>query len=175
MENLQTLLAKVADPRDGQLLLAALRGLYDQSRNTIFNHAGLVITATAGTKTAKTGASVVYGTVKGQLFTIAAGADMPEPAGVVADGTSNVFCFFANEAGVSIDATKMTVLMGTAGATIDLIRFPKFPEGKTLIGFIIVTVAGGATFTGGTTALGAANITTVYVSPDGNFDPSATF
>lgn len=174
MENLQGLLNKMADVNDGKLLLAALRGLYDQSRNTILNHAGLVITATAGTKTAKTGAAVTYGTVKGQLFTIAAGVDMPEPAGVVADGTSNVFCFFANKAGASITAADMTVLMGTAGATIDLIRFPKFPEGKTLIGFIMVT-ADGAAFTGGTTALGAANITTVYVSPDGNFDPSATF
>jgi len=175
MENLQTFAAKFADPNDGRLFLSALKGLYDQSRCTILNHAGLVITATAGTKTAKTGAAITYGTVKGRLFSIAAGADMPEPAGVVADGTSNVFCFFANEAGESIDATKMTVLMGTAGATIDLIKFPKFPEGKTLIGFIIVTVSGGATFTGGTTALGAANIATVYVSPDGNFDPSATF
>ena len=174
MENLQTLLAKIADPNDGKLLLLALKGLYDQARNTLLNHAGLVITATAGTKTAKTGASVTYGTVKGQLFTIAAGVDMPEPAGVVADGTSNVFCFFANKAGALLTAADMTVIMGTAGATIDLIRFPKIPEGRTMIGFILVTAAGAA-FTGGVTALGAANITTVYCSPDGNFDPSATY
>jgi hypothetical protein len=175
MTNLQTLVAKIANRNDGRLLLESLRGLYDQVRCTIFNHAGLVITATAGTLTAKTGAAVTYGAVKGQLFSIAAGVDMPNPAGVVADGTSNVFCFFANTAGALITAANMSVLMGTAGATIDLIRFPKIPEGRTLIGFIIVTVAGGATFTGGTTALGAANITTVYCSPDGNFDPSATF
>lgn len=174
MDNLSTLAGHMADNNDGRLLVAMLRGLYDGSRNTLLNHAALVITGTAGTYTAKTGASVVYGTVKGRLFSIAAGTDMPNPVGAIADGFSNVFCFFANKAGASLTATDMSVAMGTAGATIDLIKFPPFPEGKTLIGFILVTCSG-ASFTGGTTALGAANITTVYISPDGSFDPSATF
>jgi hypothetical protein len=42
------------------------------------------------------------------------------------------------------------------------------PEGKALVGYLIVTHA--SAFTGGTTALDAA--TTNYVSPVGPFDPS---
>jgi Lhr-like helicase len=48
------------------------------------------------------------------------------------------------------------------------VKFPEFPEGKTLVGFLIITHS--STFTGGTTALDTA--TTVYVSPVGAFDPN---
>lgn len=174
MENLSSIVNGMSDKRDAIAVLNALKGVYDRFRSICFSDAGLVITATTGKKTAKTGASITYGHYKGKLFSIAAGTDMPNPVGTVADGTSNVFVFYVTAAGASITATSMAVAMGTAGATIDLITFPKIPEGAAVIGFMIVTASGSA-FTGGTTALDAANITTVYISTDNAFDWSATY
>ena len=179
MDNLTNIANAFADKRDGAMFLKGLRGIYDRYSCQMTSTAGLVITATSGKKVPKTGSSICYGTVKGAPFSIAAGEDLCAISGTVSNGTFNVVCFFANIADQSLTAANMTSIMGTAGATMEAVKFPAFPEGKTLIGYIIINPAGTGDFTGDSTALDDGTVFssggTVYVSPVGPFDPSATF
>ncbi len=123
--------------------------------------AGLLIKAGGGTL-AKTGSVAFQGTVQGTPVTIAASTDMPALVGSITAAYFNVFCFFIDQASV------VTVAMGIEGSTLAKVKFPAFPEGKTLVGYLIVTYA--SAFVGGTTPLDTA--TTNYVSPVGAFDPT---
>jgi len=177
MQNLSQVAGAMADKRDGSLVLEMLKGLYDRLRCQMTTTAGLVITATSGKKVPKTGAAISYGIVKGQPFSIAAGVDMPALAGTVTNAMFNVFCFFANKADESLTATDMESRMGIEAATMEAVKFPAFPEGKTLIGYIIINPTGTGNFVGNTTALDDATVApgTIYISPVGGFDPSATY
>jgi hypothetical protein len=124
--------------------------------------AGLVVTATTGHYVPKTGSAAFAGVVQGVPVAIAGGTDMPALVGTITATKYNIFCFFIDRASV------VTSAMGIEGATLAAVKFPPFPEGKTLVGYIVVTYA--STFTGGSTALDTA--TTVYVSPVGAFDPT---
>lgn len=155
-------LAGIAGESQRYALLPLLKALGDRFSSQATTSAGLVITATAGTYTAKVGAVPFAGVVQGTPVAIAAGTDMPTPVGVITAASFNVFCWFIDRAG------NLTVAMGIEGTTLAKVKFPSFPEGKTLVGYIVVTYA--STFTGGSTALGTA--TTVYVSPVGAFDPT---
>jgi hypothetical protein len=136
--------------------------LVDRYSSQPLTTAGLVIKAGGGTL-AKTGAAAFYATAQGVLVTIAASTDMPALTGInITAANYNVVCFFVDSASV------VTVAAGTQGATLGAVVFPQFPQGKGLVGFLIITYA--STFTGGTTALDTA--TTVYVSPLGPFDPT---
>lgn len=149
-------------------LTRLLYPLFDRQTSTPLNSAGLVIHGTAST-VAKTGASDFYALASGVLVKIAAATDMPALVGTVVNATFNVFCFFVDAAGTK------TVAMGTAGSTLAKVAFPQFPEGKALIGFIIINPTGTGNFVGGTTALDDATVVpnTAYVSPTGGFDPYA--
>lgn len=128
----------------------------------MYSNSTLVIKA-GGSTLAKTGAAISYGVVAGKPIIIAAGTDMPALTGLsITANKFNLICFFVDAAGT------LSVLMGTEGATAGAARFPSFPSGKTLVGFLSVTHS--STFTGGTTALDTA--TTLYFSPVGAFDPS---
>jgi hypothetical protein len=177
MPNLNQYLNALADKRDAQTLLGALKMVYDKLRCQMFTSAGLVITATSGKKVPKTGASISYGIVKGLPFNIAAGADMPALAGTVTNATHNVFCFFASGTGDAVTATDMVSLMGSPSANMSGVKFPKFPEGKTFIGYIVINPTGTGDFVGNTTALDDATVVpnTEYVSVIGSCDPSATY
>lgn len=177
MENLSTLAGAFADNNDGKTLLTALKGVYDRLRCHMITSAGLVVTATSGKKVAKTGSAISYGIVKGRMFSIAAGVDMPALSGTVANATFNVFCIFANTADQALTAAGMTSKMGTAAATLEGVVFPAFPEGNTLIGFIIINPTGTGNFVGNTTDLEDATVApgAIFVSPVGGFDPSATY
>lgn len=143
-------------------LLKVFKAIGDRLSCQPLSSAGLVIKAVTSTL-AKTGASAFYGTVQGKLVTIAAATDMPALTGLVITASSyNVACFFIDT------ASTVTMLYGTEATTLAGVKFPEFPEGKTLVGFLIITHS--STFTGGTTALDTA--TTVYVSPVGAFDPN---
>lgn len=161
-DTLDRYLSGVASERDRANLRAILAPIVDRLSSQAHNSAGLEITAGGGT-TAQIGSGVTFhAAVKGKSLTIAAGTDMPALVGTITSTKYNVFCFFLDSAGTK------TVAMGTEAATRALVTFPPFPEGKALIGYIVVTHS--STFTGGTTALDTA--TTVYVSPIGPFDPS---
>jgi len=177
MQKLSYFTNALADKRDGVHLQEALKGVYDRLSSQMNSSAGLVITATSGKKVPKTGSAISYGTVKGKPFSIAAGVDMPAiPAGV-ANATFNVCCFFANLADQALTATNMTALMGTAAALFENVVFPPFPEGKTLIGYIIINPAGTGAYVADSTALDDGTVFSsggvVYISPVGPFDPTA--
>lgn len=91
----------------------------------------------------------------GTMLVIAA-ADLPAltTAASLATGEKNVVVFVTDSAGT------VTNLYGTKATTDAAVIFPVVPADKTVVGFAYITAA--ATFTGGTTALDAANITTVY-------------
>ena len=130
------------------------------SRN--LNQAGLVISA-GGAATAKIGATDFYAVANGVIVKIAASTTLPALTGLnISAGAFNIFCFFVDQGGT------VTVLMGTEGATLGAIKWPQFPQGKALIGEMIVTYA--SAFTGGTTALDTA--TTVYLTSVGGMDPT---
>lgn len=150
-----------AIPQGVQAALHPLfRGLADRYSSCALSSAGLVIKA-GGSALAKTGSAVFYAVANGRIVTIAGSTDMPALVGNIGAGKYNVYCFFIDQAGT------VTVAMGVEGASAATVKFPPFPEGKALVGFILVTYA--SAFTGGTTALDTA--TTVYVSPLGAFDP----
>jgi hypothetical protein len=143
-------------------LLTVFKAIGDRLSCQPLSTAGLVIKAATSTL-AKIGATAFHGTVQGKLVTIAAATDMPALTGLTITANSyNVACFFIDT------ASTVTMLYGTEATTLAGVKFPEFPEGKTLVGFLIITHS--STFTGGTTALDTA--TTQYVSPVGAFDPN---
>lgn len=152
----------LADVKDARFLQFVTNPIGDRYSSQPLTSAGLVIKA-GGSTLAKTGSADFYASVQGILVKIAASTDMTALTGLVISANNfNVACFFVDSAGT------VTVAFGTQGATLGAAVFPQFPQGKALVGFLIITHS--ATFTGGTTALDTA--TTVYVSPLGPFDPS---
>lgn len=147
--------------RDANALRPVIRALADRFSSCATSTAGLVIKAGASA-VAKTGAAAFNGFAGGVPVSIAASTDMPALVGTIGAGKYNVFCFFIDS------ASTVTVAMGTEGETLAAVKFPTFPEGKALVGYLVITYA--SAFTGGTTALDTA--TTVYVSPVGAFDPT---
>lgn len=155
-------LANVSDPRSREALRTILNAIAGRLSSCATSTAGLVIKA--GTSTlAKTGAAAFAGVANGVPVAIAAATDMPALTGLTITAAKfNVACFFIDS------ASTVTALFGTEGATLAAVKFPEFPEGKALVGYLVITHS--STFTGGTTALDTA--TTVYVSPVGAFDPN---
>ena len=144
-------------------LLPLLSAMADRFSSQATSTAGLLISAT--TTKAKIGAVAFAGVANGVPVAIAAGTDMPALTGLnISAGAYNVFCYFVDS------GSTVTVLQGTEGATLAAVKFPQFPVGKALVGYLVVTYA--SAFTGGTTPLSTA--TTVYVSPVGAFDPTIT-
>ncbi len=128
--------------------------------------AGLVISAS--TLTAQIGAAAYYAFVQGRLRTVAAAVAMPALVGTVINATFNVYAFFLDSAGTT------TSVMGTAGATLNAVRFPDLPPDKAFIGFVIVNPTGAGNFVGGTTPLGDAGVVpnAVFISPLCAVDPT---
>jgi hypothetical protein len=155
-------LSGISAERDRNAVFQTASPLADRYNSVATSTAGLVITATSGTKVPKIGSVAFQGIAAGVPVTIAASTDMPALVGSITAAYYNVYCFFIDSASV------VTSAMGTEGASLAAVKFPQFPTGKALVGYIIVTYA--SAFVGGTTSLGTA--TTVYVSPVGAFDPN---
>lgn len=155
-------LAGLANVSDAYAIRPPFLSLVDRYSSQPLNTAGLVIKA-GGSALAKSGAADFYAVSQGVLVKIAASTDMPSLTGInITAANFNVVCFFIDSAAV------VTVAAGTQAATIGAVKWPQFPQGKSLVGFLLITNA--STFTGGTTALDTA--TTVFVSPLGPFDPT---
>lgn len=160
IDNVSSAIAAIPGELTRAGLNAILRPIADRMSSQATSTAGLVISAT--TTKAKTGAVAFAGVAKGVPVAIAAGTDMPALPGTISAGAYNVYCFFIDSASV------VTVKQGIEGATLAKVKFPQFPEGQALVGYLVITYA--SAFTGGSTVLSTA--TTVYVSPVGAFDPT---
>jgi len=164
MENLSQWMASIADKRDGTALTNVLSGVYNRLRSASLASAGLVIKAGGGTLV-KVGATAWYGMAKGKTVTKAAATDMPALSGTVSNAAFNAFVFTVDAAG------DVTTAMGTEGASLATIVYPKVNDEHCIIGFVIINPTGTGDFVGGTTALDDATVvpTAVYVSPVGAF------
>ncbi len=159
-------LEAVTPKRNGYNIRHAFESAIDRLSSQPLTSAGLVV-GTVSTATAKIGAADFYASVTGVLVKIAAGTAMPALTGCnVASGSVNVACFYVDGSGT------VTMLTGTQGTTLGAVVFPAPSKNKALVGFLIINGTSGA-FTGGTTALSAGTITTVYVNPLAGFDPTA--
>jgi len=155
-------LSGVAAERDRNAVFQVASPLADRYNSVATSTAGLVVTGTSGTKVPKIGAVAFQGIAAGVPVAIAAATDMPALSGSITAAYYNIFCFFIESASV------VTSAMGTEAATLAGVKFPQFPTGKALVGYITVTYA--SAFVGNTTSLNTA--TTVYISPTGAFDPN---
>ena len=154
-------LAAMDSQNEQAALRPLLNALADRMSSQATSTAGPAIKAGGGVL-AKTGAAAFAGVANGVPVAIAASTDMPALTGTITAAKYNVYCFFIDSASV------VTVAQGTEGATLAAVKFPPFPVGKALVGYLVITYA--STFTGNSTALDTA--TTVYVSPVGAFDPT---
>jgi len=159
-------LAGIKDGAERENLRSVLKPLFDRYSSQMLSNSTLVIGSVSKT-VPKTGAAISYGIVRGVPVEIAAGTAMPALSGTVAEATYNVYCFFIDS------ASTVTSAMGTAGATWAAVKFPPFPENKTLIGWVRVFPTTGS-FVGGTTELDDGTVVprATYVSPVGPFDPT---
>ena len=158
-------LANISSAKDRSHLRGVLAPIADRLSTQALRNSTLVI-GSVSKKVPKTGAADSYFIVKGKLVKIASGTAMPALSGTIALSTSNVFCFFVDDAGT------VTSAMGTGNATPANVVFPPIPEGQAMVGFILITQSSGGAFTGGSTDLDDATTTVVYSSPTGAFDPS---
>ena len=136
--------------------------------NQMLAAAGLVING-AGTKIAKTGASIVYAIVGGVLVKVAAGTAMAALSGTVANAAFNVYALFMDASG------NVTSAMGTAGATLWAVVMPPIPTNVVCVGLIVINPTGTGAFVGGTTNLDDATVVpnAAYISLQGTFNPAS--
>lgn len=161
-DTIQRKLTAVPDHREKEGLRQILAAIGDRMSSCATSTAGLVIKI-GGSTLAKTGSAVTQLLVQGKSVAIAGSTDMPALTGIsITANKFNVVCFFMDSAGTT------TAVAGTEAATEGAVTFPDFPQGKALIGYLVITHS--STFTGGTTPLDTA--TTKYVSPVGPVDPT---
>lgn len=122
--------------------------------------AGLAIKA-GGSAIVKNGTAVSL-LVNGAHVEVAANTDAAALSGVIPAATYN--CWLVSTS----DGSTLTTTFGTAGASAAAVVLPAVPSGETALGYVIVTKSDGD-FTGATTALDAANVTTTYVNIIGGF------
>lgn len=157
-------LAAVPDSQMRRFLQIIINALADRFSSCMLGSAGIVIFAGTNVN-AKTGATVTQAVVGGVPISIPAATVLLPVAGVTAQNKFNVYIFYVDAAGA------ITSAMGTEGATLAQVVWPQTPQGKTIVGGFTVNPTAAA-FTGGTTALDAANTNVVYFSPQGAFDPT---
>jgi len=160
-------LAGIADSKSSYALNQVLAPIGDRISTQSLSTAGLAIKAGGGVLV-KTGAAAYCASVKGKLVSVAAATDQAALSGTVTNAAFNVFAFFVDSAGTGTSA------MGIEGATLHAVVFPQIPEGKALLGFVIINPTGTGDFVGGTTALDDATVApnAVYVNVLGAFDPT---
>lgn len=157
----------MSDVRAREAVKVILNAIGDRISTRTFTHAGLRIKG--GSASAIVQAHLaIYASVKGTLVTKAADTDMAALSGTVTNAKFNVFAFFIDNAGA------LTSAMGTEGATLAAVKFPPIPEGKAVIGFVIINPTGTGNFAGGTTALDDVTVVpnAAFVDIDGGFDPT---
>lgn len=164
-EDIKALASGKASKTEAYGDLKVFQHLYDRLSSQALTSAGLVIKAGGGVL-AKTGGSATYLVANGKFQTIGSGTDMPSLLGFnITAAKFNVVAFVIDDAGV------VTYVPGTEGGTAAAVKFPAIPAKKAVVGYLMITYA--SAFTGNTTPLDTA--TTIYLSPVGAVDPSATY
>lgn len=164
---IQWLNQNVADGRERKAFWGVFSPVLDRLSTQVHSSGGLAI-KTGGSAIVKTG-SAFYATVQGKLVTKTANTDMAALAGTVTNAKFNIYCFFIDSAGT------LTSAMGVEGSTIGAVKFPPIPQGKALIGFVVINPTGTGNFQGGTTALDDVTVVpnAAYVNAVAPFDPTA--
>ena len=168
MQKLASITQAIPDKRAGAAVQKTLRGVYDRLSSQLFTTGGLAIKA--GASALVKAGTLCKAMAGGIIFSIAANTDAEALSGTVTNATFNVFMFCSGTDGVIHSP------MGTAGATLAAVKFPKIPEKHAVLGFVIINPTGTGNFVGGTTALDDATVVpnAVYVNTTGSFDPTAT-
>lgn len=166
LNSISQFIAGMGAVADRKAALAVATPLADRYISQSLSSAGLVIKA-GGSAIVKAG-SAYYGIANGVLVTKIANTDMAALSGTVTADMFNVYCFYIDSAGT------LTSAMGTEGATLAAVKFPQTPQGKAIIGFVIINPTGTGPFVGGTTPLDDATVvpTAAYVNTQGAFDPT---
>ena len=159
-------LAGVNDVRTRRNLQQVLNPIGDRLSTHCLTSAGLAIKA-GGSAVVKAG-SAFYASAQGILVTKAANTDMAALSGTVTNAMFNVYAFYIDSAGT------LTSVMGTEGTTLAQVRFPQTPQGKALIGCVLINPTGTGNFVGGTTPLDDATVVpnAVYINTLGAVDPT---
>lgn len=129
-------------------------------KNTLLSNPTFVIKAGSS---ALAKHSAFQALINGKLV-VKGAADLPAITSTIADDFKKVYFFYMNAAGtVTIDASDAVAL--AADIEINTLRNNELAlrdAGGVLLGWVVVINESGSTFTGGTTALDAANVTTYY-------------
>jgi hypothetical protein len=140
-----------------------LRAIADRQSSQTLVSPALAISI-AGSPLVKTTAAA-YVVANGKTVLVAAGTALAGIVGTVGNAMFNVVCFYVDSTGVT------SSLLGTPASSLAGVGFPTPPEGKAMLGFVIINPTVG-TFTGGTTALDSTSANAVYVNTVGAVDPS---
>lgn len=159
-------LAGIVNTRDREAVRRIVGAVADRLSCQVFSSAGLVIKA--GASALVKAGSAFYGMASNVLVNKAANTDMAALSGTVTNAKFNVFCFYIDSSGT------LTTVMGVEGAALANVKFPDTPQGKAMIGFVIINPTGTGNFVGGTTALDDATVVpnAAYVNTIGAFDPT---
>lgn len=166
LDNIRRLVQSMPAGAPRSQLMPMLVALGDRMATQVLSTPGLAI-KTGGSAIVKAG-TLFYAAVQGVLVKVAANTDQSALVGTVTNAKFNVFCFFLDKAGTGTSA------MGVEGASLATVKWPPMPEGKALIGFVIINPTGTGNFVGGTTALDDATVVpnAAYVNVIGDFDPT---
>lgn len=154
MQNIKLRLQQIDDKIAGFALTQAFYGLHN---STVLSSFGL--TATASAALGKTGATAAWALVNGVAVKVAASTNLPAitTASSMTTGQKTAIGYFVDSAGT------ITAVPGAVVASAAALPMPASTSSNVVcIGYIIIEAA--TTFTGGTTALDAASITTSFIS-----------
>lgn len=160
-------LAGLAGESQQKAVRVPMKAIGDRLSSQTLNTAALRIKGGSASPTVQSNAASAF-VVNGKLVTKATSTDMAALSGSVTNAKFNVFAFFIDAAGV------LTSAMGIEAVILAGVSFPAVPEGKAVIGFIIVNPTGTGAFVGGTTNLDDGTVVpnAVFVNTLGAFDPT---
>lgn len=146
-------------------LVADATAITAQTRNHLITDPALAIGG--GAKTTAQATKAFLAVAGGTTVYKAAATAMPNLGGAAtAANMSTAWAFYIDSAG-TITVSDRVADAASAAAAITAITAVAIPTNKALIGYLVVTMSGGATFTPNTTALDAANTAVVYLSAIG--------
>ena len=137
----------------------------EELRNHLITDPGLAIGG--GAKQTAQAAKAIVAIAGGTAVYKAAATGMSVLGGAAtAADKSTAYAFYIDSAGTITTSTRVPDAADAAAAITAILAVAR-PANKAIIGYLIVTASGGATFTPATTALDAANIAALYFSVTG--------